>query len=475
MIHFVVDSNRAGAAQLTGTFEVFTAGLVFRNLIYPQEDQNGDGLDDRWAEAHGLAGDDPDPDRDGVPNDAERIAGTDPNDPASAPILSIHAAGVQAQLTAAGFGQREYRLYRTDNLVTGHWSRVGPALKLSTNGPAVWQELIVGLSNGYYGFSVTHDPVSRLPGRPQVILVGGGETNHTLLNQESASAFTLGYQLTGGYAGVTLLYDDYGTEPREFADFSGYSELSFGISGTARSVKFEFEDAALNKASGAFQFVGGAEQFFTIDLGLIARDGVDLSRISFINFVVDLAADGSTNPGCVAWRTFGLNYTIEPPPQPTGPATVLREPAPQVIEVGGGNNATGHERFGTTNILVNYDVGAYGTWDGITILYDNYGTEPMESADYSDVESLTIGLAGLPAALKLEFDDTTAGTPAVPVYCRGLATGAVQYFTVRMRDLEAGGLDSGHVRFINVVVDQALAGAGNYTGTFTVATGGLAP
>jgi hypothetical protein len=122
--------------------------------------------------------------------------------------------------------------------------------------------------------------------------------------------------------------------------------------------------------------------------------------------------------------------------------------------------------------VVSYNVTPQDSWDGIALLYDDFGTPQLESSDYSDLAGVTFGVFGLPGAVKVEFEDTA--TNKARAYFRGV-TNTLRYYTVDLSDLESGGLDSAHVRFINFVVDQGLAGTDKYTGAFTIVTEGLSP
>lgn len=483
MINFVVDSNLVGAAHFTGKFEVFTAGLTYRNLIFTKVDSDGDGLPDSWEEAHGMDPEDNgsgnpdngkygDADDDGVDNVTEYIAGTDASSDTSAPVVNIGRAGSNIDLSIDGFGRREYRFYRTDNLITGSWSRVGPVYKYATNGLVDLSEDLEFLAQFYYRCSINLEEVTRLAGRPQLIIVGGGETN-TVLNQLSSSEFLAQYNVTQGWAGVTFLYDDYGTPELETKSFAGYSELTFAISGTPQSVKYEFVDSHTNSVVGWFEHVTNSWNSFTIDTGLLVAQGLDLSQIRFFNFMVDAGSAGPASLiGSFGVRTWGVAYAIEDSGSAVGTVTTLRPAAPVVGNVGGGQSTNQWVKYGVTNVYVSYNVTPADTWDGISMSYDNFGTPQLENSDYSETPSVTFGVMGTPQNVKVEFEDIA--TNKVVANFRSV-TNTLKYYTVKLDDLEAAGLNPGHMRFINFVIDQAAAGAGNYTGSFTVVTDGLAP
>ncbi|MFH0954133.1 MAG: thrombospondin type 3 repeat-containing protein [Verrucomicrobiota bacterium] len=484
MISFVVDSNRAGAAHLSGRFEVYSGGLTFRNLVYGKTDSDGDGLPDDWEEgngtdpaddgsgnpANGAAGDE---DGDGADNYEEYIAGTSATNGAQAPEIELMREGTNIVLATDGVGRREYRFYETDDLCTGVWARVGPALKMDTNAPVLAPQAIEQDDGRFYRCSIRLEDVTRLPGRPAVVVIGGGESN-TVLLQLSSREFSVQYNVTSGWAGATLLYDDYGTPGIESCNYGAYSELAFAISGTPQSVKYEVEDASGQKIAGLFRYVTNALNRYTLDTSLLSAAGVDLSQIRFINFLVDAGSAGTNNLiGAFSVQTWGLNYLIETAGQGAGAATTLPAGPPVISNLGGGQSTNHWNQQGVTNIVVPYNVTATDSWDGVSILYDNYGTPQLENADFSDLSAVTFGIRGTPLSVKAEFEDIAANK--VLAYFRGVTNTAVRYYAVALDDLEAGGLDPGHVRFINFVVDQNAAGPGNYTGTFSIVTGGLSP
>ena len=482
-IGFVVDASLAGAADLSGRFEVFTAGLTYQNLVYENMDEDGDDLPDSWEEKYGLStGDDGsgnpdngphgDPDHDGVDNLTERIAGTHPRVFSSEPALDIAGNRTNVTITMGGVGQREYRFYRTDHLVTGQWARVGPVYRFGTNGTVQLTESTLTQTDGFYTCQIRMSDVSRLVGLPQVTEIGGGESN-TVIQQSSSSELIVNYNVTQGWAGVTFLYDDFGTPEIESKSFAGYSELTFAISGMPQGVKYEFEDASSNKVSGWFRYVTNRWTYYTIDTALLADGGLDLAHLRFFSFLVDSNTAGAANLiGSFGVRTWGAAYTIETWGQTVGSVTTLRTKPPAVDNVGGGQSTNAWIQTGTTNIAVSYDITPADTWDGVTIRYDDYGTPALENSDYSEVPALTFGVKGTPQNLKLEVEDTSSHK--VSAYLRGV-TNTLKYFTVDMGDVEGGGVDVGHVRALNFVVDQGLASNGNYVGTFTIVTDGLAP
>ena len=148
-----------------------------------------------------------------------------------------------------------------------------------------------------------------------------------------------------------------------------------------------------------------------------------------------------------------------------GTVTTLRPESPRVGNLGGAQSTNKWSQVGTTNIVVSYNVSVTNSWDGVSISY-------ATNSDYSDVTSVTFGIKGKPQSVKVEFED--AATHKMSAYFNSVGS-TLKYYTTNIRDLEAAGLNSEQIRYINFVVDRGLAGTGNYTGTFTVVTAGLAP
>ena len=482
MINFVVDSNLVGAANLTGKFDVFTAGLSFQNLIYTKVDSDGDSLPDFWEEANGMDPEDDgsgsavngalgDVDGDGANNLMEYIAGTDASGDSSSPLLIIDGARSNVTMSIEGVSRRQYRFYQTDHLVTGVWSRVGPVYSCAADGEVSLLEDVQFLAGRYYRCSIKAEEVTRIPGQPQPTIIGGGDSN-TVISQLSSSELLVNYNVTQGWAGVTFLYDDYGTPEIETESLAGYSELTFALSGTPQNVKYEFVDSHTNVVVGYFQHVSNTWNTFTIDTGLLAAKGLDLANVRFFNFLVDGPSAGAANLiGSFGIRTWGIGYAIANSGAGVGTVTTLR-PTPVVDNLGGGQSTNLWVKTGATNVFVPYNVTPVGSWDGVALSYDDFLTLPFENADYSDVPSLTFGVMGTPQSVKVEFEDTSANKVVATFLS---VTSTLKYYTVNVADLEAGGLNPGHMRFINFVIDQAAAGEGNYSGSFTVVTDGLAP
>jgi hypothetical protein len=370
-----------------------------------------------------------------------------------------------------GVNQRLYQFQRRASMTTGYWENVGEPVRLIANLRVSITQDLQNVVFGFHRCGIRKEAASPMPATPDVIVIGGGNGD-TLLTQASPRQFDVQYSVATGFAGATILFDDYGSVPIESADLSGYSEISFGISGDPDSVGYEVEDDAGHRVSGAFRHVDGTTNRYTIPTSLLTAGGVDLAHVRFINFVVDLYKAGAGNEaGSFRVESYGLGYVIRPAGQGTGTATALPGTAPVVDNLGGANSADNWVKTGTTNILVNYNVSA-GGYEGVSIRYDDYGTPEFESADFTALSSVTFGVQGDAASVKVEFTDVDTNT-AQAVFS-GITT-SYRYFSVPTADLADIGVDITRIRFINFVVDQGLAEAGHYSGSFNIATENLAP
>jgi uncharacterized repeat protein (TIGR01451 family) len=95
-------------------------------LLPADRDADGDGMPDVWELAHGLNPDVADAagdaDQDGASNFTEYLAGTDPQNPASAPRLIVtHVAPGSLELRIGTAAGRHYRLERRSALGPGVW------------------------------------------------------------------------------------------------------------------------------------------------------------------------------------------------------------------------------------------------------------------------------------------------------------------------------------------------------------------
>src|SRR6266446_409243 len=81
---------KKGVSCVSTMVPLFLAAFIGANVRAQMIDLNANGMSDVWEQIYGASGLDPnaDTDGDGVINRLEAIAGTDPLDPSSAPIIT---------------------------------------------------------------------------------------------------------------------------------------------------------------------------------------------------------------------------------------------------------------------------------------------------------------------------------------------------------------------------------------------------
>ena len=475
VLSLVVVKELAGAGNEEGFIEVETRGLSFNNPAYGVRDEDGDGLPDDWEEDNygsttgAVAGEDDD--RDGKTNLEEYYAGTDPWDDESYPWLGISRQGTNFVLRVAAINQRLYQILRSTNLLSGVWEDVTARVLAEADGDMVMLDTLGDEEHAYFRCRLNYSAYSPMPNKPSVYLTGGSNGDGDVF-QASSREFTVSYvNVETGYVGGTITFDDYGTEPIEYADLSGYEFLSFGISGTPAHVKYEFEDASSNRVIGSFRYITGEMRTFRVSTAWLVAGGLDITRVRSINFIVDGLHAGSALTGSFTVRSYGLGYQVQVDGEAAGSATALPAPTPIIYDLGGANQSGNWTLSGWTNIQVNYNV-VTGGWEGVSISHDDFGTEPGETASYSALGSVVFGLYGTAERIKIEFQDAL-GNKAIAVI-NGLEA-TQKFYSIPVADLDDLGVVVSRMRLISFVVDQGLAGVGNHSGTFHVVTDGLLP
>jgi hypothetical protein len=225
--------------------------------------------------------------------------------------------------------------------------------------------------------------------------------------------------------------------------------------------------------SGSLLGVTNFYKTYTIRTDMLASNGLNLAQVRFINFVVDGALAGVGNEiGQFAVRAFALAQpALLPAGQGSGSATLLPSNLPARVDNVGGGNGTNWVQNGTTNVVSTYNVTS-GGYDGFIIRYEDFVQPGNQSGDFGGTPNITFGISGNPSSLKIEFKDDLGFQVNATV--TGI-TGSTKWYTVKASDLEDAGLDVRHIQFVNFIVDQGLAGAGNFSGSFSVVTAGLAP
>lgn len=470
----VIAQESAGAGNEVGYIEVETRGVGFANPAYGVRDEDGDGIPDDWEDDNfgsitGANAEDDD-DEDGVNNRDEYYAGTDPWDETSFPRLNIERQGTHFALRIDAVNQRLYQILRTTNLVNGAWEDVTARVLAELDGDMVMMDNLGDMGSAYFKCRINFTPHSPMPGQPRVYMTGGSNGDGAV-QQVSSREFTVSYvNVETGYVGGTISFDDYGTEPIEYADLSGYDFLTFGISGTPTHLKYEFEDVWTNRVMGSLRYVTGEMRTYRIDTTWLVEGGLDITRVRSVNFIVDGLHAAPALTGSFTVRSFGLGYDIEASGESAGTATVLPSPTAVAYDLGGANQSGNWALPNWTNIQVNYNV-TTGGWEGVTLSHDDFGTEPVESASYAGMGTVVFGIYGDPERIKIEFQDAL-GNKGVAIINGVEAT--QKFYSISLDDLDALGLVVSRMRLISFVVDEGLAG-GTTEGVFHVVTDGLLP
>ena len=334
-----------------------------------------------------------------------------------------------------------------------------------------------GLYVDWYVGPSNAGPATILPNSPQVIPVGGANTNTVVVN--STNVIDVNYDLLtsgGGWSGATILYDNYGTPgTKESQDLSFTNNLVFGLWGNAKNVKIEFLDAFNKKSIVTCTNVTSSKQYYWINTARI-NTNADITRISSISFVVDsnLVTGGSGDPsGWFHVESGGLAIHY-PDIAPTSMVSLtLLPPTPlDVIPVGGAAPGTRVEQYDSGHFRVYYSITSSTNWSGASILYDDFGTETTEVGNFSTLTSVVFAVAGRLNGMKIEFEDSSPSTIRCPPICC-LSANLNSSTRSMWRFCRTNGLKVDSVKLISFVVDSNLVGAANMSGYFDVYTLGL--
>lgn len=142
---FLVVRDETGIRDQRG-FRIADWGAVARVDFGPPLDTNASGVPDGWEELHGIRDLQADPDRDGLSNLAEFLAGTNPNDANDAFKLSVTRTSRETLITfparrAEGVGYegrtRIYALESAPDPVRGPWQAVPEYSRIIGNNQTV--------------------------------------------------------------------------------------------------------------------------------------------------------------------------------------------------------------------------------------------------------------------------------------------------------------------------------------------------
>ncbi|MDD5085521.1 MAG: hypothetical protein PHE61_05710, partial [Candidatus Omnitrophica bacterium] len=322
------------------------------------------------------------------------------------------------------------------------------------------------------------DDVDMLPGNP-VVAVGGDDATKQSFVQTSLSHVDFTYDVTAGnFSYLQFLWENWATPNHETADLSGLNPLVFGVSGPNGSkLKVEVVDVNDVRAIFELQDITGTVQYYPLDFNNIKLPGTfDPTQVSYINFVVDQALAGTNPTGVFNIDTGGLSFT----PVIAGTATGTPSSFPNVISPsgngwnGGTSVVTVIDLIHNTEFKWDYNVSAQADSGAYAELsFDDGGTPAIEYGDLSGRTELVLGLQGL-AGSRVKVEIVDANGLRAAYICDNLEA-TTKYYTLSLNT--AISLPSGflldQVAYINLVIDQSLAGAGNYNGSIEIYTDGV--
>ena len=132
---------------------------------------------------------------------------------------------------------------------------------------------------------------------------------------------------------------------------------------------------------------------------------------------------------------------------------------PKIIVSGGSLSNTIASTITTSNFKVTYNLVGSAAWAGGTILFDDYGTVPIESADLSGRSSLVFKVNGAPKKVKFEIEDASGANRFILSLLQNTSSALTQYFTITSGEITSAGVDMAHIRDINFIVITNLTGS----------------
>jgi hypothetical protein len=311
-----------------------------------------------------------------------------------------------------------------------------------------------------------------LPSTPTPILTGGSNPPSTK-TQLSGEKVNLQYDVTTGYAGLTLNYDDFGTPGIETEDLSSLAQLIVGLSAPNNSqVKVEFEDISGFRDFVTLADVDSSTEYYAIDLEKDLSPALDLTKIRFINFIVD-GSLVSIPTGTVQLRVKGMGTEGILSPDPSlGSSQVTSFPNnPQAVLTGGSTPASSITQPGSNLIDLNYNVQNPGEFAGITLTYDDPITAfpQIETQNLSSLGKIIVGLNGA-AGTKVQMEVVDGdNNRSVLLLDLGSANFTEVFFQIDLYMLS--GVDLTQIQYINFVVSHDQTPA--KTGTLRLRTKGF--
>ncbi len=286
-----------------------------------------------------------------------------------------------------------------------------------------------------------------LPPTPQV-----GALNDTQVEINSSTNLTITYdhtEDTNAFSGVWIQYTD------GARDLSGVTQFVFAVKGDPDVITVEFKDDDGGVSSLVSPNLTDEFQIWSVDAADVTDEGVDLSALEELVFVVH-SWSGGDEAGEVVIAVGGLPFTLVVDPSDPGDAPLTVLPGNPALGEVAGTDFTQHS---STNFTIDYDVTEEPFFAAVIAAWD-------APTNLTAITEFVFGVAGDPDAIAVEFED---GEGAKTVIHLAGVTDTLQHWHIDASEI--ANLDS--IEGIVFVVSDTLAGAGNHIGECTVYVGGL--
>ncbi len=271
-----------------------------------------------------------------------------------------------------------------------------------------------------------------------------------------------------GWAAGWISYERFGTPETEVRDLSALDEIVVGLAFAEGSgdAKLEIEDADDNKAVVYLRDIGTTEQFYSVPTDLFENQGIDLTRIRNVLFVVS-GDSVSEDYGQLLIRlapTLANNGVVIQPSANLTAADVTNLVGDAVsANVIANEPVTGSFAAESATYYLRYDLVEVGAseenWIAGWLNYDDFGTAgTIESKDLTGLDSIVVGLQygnNASGDVKFEVEDTNHNKAAVCL--ANVAASGVQFYEVALSILlEANpNLDLTQITSILFVIEAA--------------------
>jgi len=256
-----------------------------------------------------------------------------------------------------------------------------------------------------------------------------------------------------GWAGCGFTYDDVSTPAKETRDLSQMTDLVVGLQGSAPVVKLEVVDIFGHKSFVELTEIrADQEQVWAVQTVLFTSEGVDLTKVTGLNFIVE----GSYLTGTLTINDKPLGapaplpnpFFVSPDHSRTradtnvpGSPIVFSSAAPEALAVVKSTERGEIFTFETS----------LGGWASGGFTYDTFSTPEKEFIDLSHLNELVVGLKG--ASVQVKFEITDKDDHKSFVYLTGIQSDREQVWSIPLAGFPLAGVDLSTVVFLNFVVE----------------------